>query len=60
MVEVAVKGGLKEYEETDGKSWEEEMARDERLKDLKSDDTPEANGNGEEEKDSCMKARWRW
>ncbi|CAG8954556.1 hypothetical protein HYFRA_00004473 [Hymenoscyphus fraxineus] len=31
MVEVVVKEGLLEYEETGGKSWEEEMARDERL-----------------------------
>ena len=32
LVEAAVKGGLNEYEETEGRSWEEECGRDERLK----------------------------
>jgi tRNA-dihydrouridine synthase 1 len=32
LVEIAIKSGLKEYEETEGKSWEEELERDERLK----------------------------
>jgi len=32
LVEAAVKEGLKEYEETEGRSWEEECGRDERLK----------------------------
>lgn len=32
LVEQAVQEGLKEYAATDGKSWEEEMERDERLK----------------------------
>lgn len=36
MVENAVKGGLKEYEETEGRSWEEEVERDERLKEIQS------------------------
>jgi tRNA-dihydrouridine synthase 1 len=35
MVEVAVKEGLKRYHETEGRSWEEESANDERLKVLK-------------------------
>ena len=43
MVEAAVKGGLKEYEETNGKSWEEELAQDERLKEVKKDDLPKTN-----------------
>ena len=52
MVETAVKGGLKEYEETDGKSWEEELARDERLKEVKKDDVVETNGEGSGERDA--------
>lgn len=32
LVEIAVRGGLKEYEETEGRSWAEELERDERLK----------------------------
>ena len=49
MVEEAVKGGLKEYEETDERSWEEELAQDERLKEVKKDDVVEANGMVEED-----------
>jgi tRNA-dihydrouridine synthase 1 len=37
MVEAAVKSGLKEYEETKGRSWEEELLRDERLKEAQKD-----------------------
>ncbi|KAF4632042.1 hypothetical protein G7Y89_g6088 [Cudoniella acicularis] len=32
MVEAVVKEGLQEYEQTDGRSWEEELAKGERLK----------------------------
>ena len=50
LVEAAVKGGLKEYEETEGRSWEEECARDERLKALKEKEdqaSVKADVNGE-------------
>lgn len=55
MVEAAVKGGLKEYEETNGKSWEEELARDERLKEVKEvkkDDVVETHREGDGERDA--------
>lgn len=47
MVDVAVMEGLKEYEATKGKSWEEEMANDARLKASKTDDTAKSEaGDG--------------
>jgi tRNA-dihydrouridine synthase 1 len=49
MVEVAVKSGIKEYEETGGRSWEEELERDERLKEVKRD-VGEAKKDFEENK----------
>jgi tRNA-dihydrouridine synthase 1 len=51
MVEAAVKYGIKEYEETEGMSWEDELARDERLKEVKKDPVPKANGEVDEEID---------
>ena len=51
MVEAAVKGGLKEYEETNGKSWEEELARDERLKEVKKDDVADTKSEVDGETD---------
>jgi tRNA-dihydrouridine synthase 1 len=47
MVEQVVKDGLKEYAATDGKSWEEEMERDDRLKTLKEQEE-KARSKGEE------------
>jgi tRNA-dihydrouridine synthase 1 len=50
LVEQAVKAGLKEYEDTDGKCWEEELEKDEKLKELKREDPAEiADGNGDYE-----------
>lgn len=54
MVEEAVKGGLKEYAETDGKSWEEELERDERLNRLAQDVSAEANQERDEEYESSL------
>jgi tRNA-dihydrouridine synthase 1 len=57
MVDVAVRGGLKEYEMTNGKSWEEEMANDERLKASKIDDAAvkvEGGGEGNEDYESSV------
>jgi tRNA-dihydrouridine synthase 1 len=55
LVELAVKGGLKEYEESNGKSWEDELERDERLKAAKeAEDKVRSKGgekNGEAEKE---------
>jgi tRNA-dihydrouridine synthase 1 len=55
MVEQAVKDGLKEYEETEGKSWEAQLANDERLQKLKAVDEGKKNGEtgtkGENEAD---------
>ena len=49
MVEAAVKSGLKEYEETGGRSWVEEVERDERLKEAKEVKKPtEQSKEGEE------------
>jgi len=48
MVEKAVRGGLKEYEETDGKSVEEEMNADPRLGLGGVKENEEVNGEGEE------------
>ncbi|KAE9378914.1 FMN-linked oxidoreductase [Stipitochalara longipes BDJ] len=41
LVEIAVRSGLKEYEDTNGKSWEEECERDERLKVVKESEDRE-------------------
>ncbi|PMD36768.1 FMN-linked oxidoreductase [Hyaloscypha variabilis F] len=38
LVELAVKSGIKEYEDTNGRSWEEECERDERLKAVKENE----------------------
>jgi len=38
LTEAVTKEGLKEYEATDGKSWEEEMRRDERLKEKEGEE----------------------
>jgi len=55
LVEIAVKGGLEEYEVSNGKSWEEELERDERLKAAKeAEDKVRSKGgekNGEAEKE---------
>lgn len=47
LTEVAVKAGLKEYEETNGKSWEMEMEDDERLKTTKAMEDKNKLGDGE-------------
>jgi tRNA-dihydrouridine synthase 1 len=50
LVEMAVKQGLKEYEETNGRSWEEELAKDARLNDIPKElESKDINGNGEGE-----------
>ncbi|PMD24298.1 putative dihydrouridine synthase family protein [Hyaloscypha hepaticicola] len=49
LVEIAVKEGLKEYEESNGKSWEEEMERDERLKAAKEAEEKLKGGEKKEE-----------
>jgi tRNA-dihydrouridine synthase 1 len=50
LVELAVKSGIKEYEDTDGRSWEDECERDERLKAVKEgEEKVEAKENGKGE-----------
>jgi len=51
MVERVVGDGLKEYEESQGRSWEEELERDERLKAAKVAEEAEKSKEGEEEMD---------
>lgn len=52
LVEIAVKGGLKEYEDTNGRSWEEEVERDERLKVAKElEDKAKVDGEKGQEMD---------
>jgi tRNA-dihydrouridine synthase 1 len=48
LVETAVRSGIKEYEDTDGKSWEEELERDERLKVSKEAEEKERVKEGKE------------
>jgi tRNA-dihydrouridine synthase 1 len=48
MVELVCKEGIKEYEATDGKSWEEELAKDIRISAVPETETV---NNGEEEVD---------
>lgn len=50
LVEVVVKDGLRDYAATDGQSWEEEMAKDERLKKLKEAEAAEASSQKQENK----------
>jgi tRNA-dihydrouridine synthase 1 len=64
MVEQEVRTGLKKYEETDGKSWEEELEKDERLKEPKQEQ-PAGAGEGNEAYESsvqtvrnCKRAWW--
>lgn len=64
MVEQRVRTGLKEYEETDGKSWEEELEKDERLKEPKREQ-PAGAGEKDEAYESsvqtvrdCKRAWW--
>lgn len=54
MVEEVVKSGLKEYEDTDGKSWEEELEKDEKLKEQKQTE-PADVGEGTEEYESSVR-----
>jgi tRNA-dihydrouridine synthase 1 len=48
LVEGVVRDGLKEYESTDGKSWEEELGKDGRLKAVKVEGKGEAEGELDE------------
>lgn len=50
MVEAAVKGGMREYEETKGRSWEEELERDERLKEVKTNVKEDKQGEEVDER----------
>lgn len=43
LTEGVIKEGLKEYERTNGKSWEEEMEKDERLKGKEGEDVEESS-----------------
>ena len=57
MVEKVCREGIREYAETSGRSWEEELQRDERLKAVKKDEkvdakVDEADKDGEESKDA--------
>ena len=52
MVDQVVAEGIKQYEASDGKSWEEELAKDERLKELKKDEVVE--GEKDEEYESSL------
>ena len=64
MVDIAVKDGLKEYEATDGKSWEDELERDERLKQPETDDVVKEEERDEEYESSvetvkaCKRPWW--
>ncbi|KAH8595762.1 dihydrouridine synthase-domain-containing protein [Bisporella sp. PMI_857] len=53
MVEVVVKDGLKQYKDTDGQSWEEELAKDERLKDMKAAEVVPKGGLEETKGEHC-------
>lgn len=55
MVEQAVKAGLKEYEATDGKSWDEELANDEKLKGPKEENGKEAEEERDEDYESSVR-----
>ena len=46
LVETAVRAGLKEYEDSDGRSWEEECEKDERFKAAKESEEKKARGEG--------------
>ena len=52
MVDQVVAEGIKQYEASDGKSWEEELAQDERLKELKKDEVVE--GERDEKYESSL------
>ncbi|KAL3419412.1 tRNA-dihydrouridine(16/17) synthase [Phlyctema vagabunda] len=56
MVEKAVAVGLKEYEDTNGESWQSELDHDERLAKLKETESrdPDADGDRDEEYESSL------
>jgi tRNA-dihydrouridine synthase 1 len=64
MVDLAVKDGLKEYEATNGRSWEDELGQDEKLKESKKDDAAEEEERDEEYESSvemvkaCKRPWW--
>lgn len=60
MVERAVQAGLKEYEATDGKSWEEELEKDDRLKEPKQEETTEGNEAYESSVQTARNCKRAW
>lgn len=57
LVEQAVKTGLRDYEDTDGKSWKEELEKDEKLKDSKQEDAVETQDENEDYESSVRTVR---
>lgn len=57
LVEEAVKTGLRDYEDTDGKSWKEEVEKDEKLKDSKQEDAVETQDGNEDYESSVRTVR---
>lgn len=57
LVEQAVKTGLRDYEDTDGKSWKEELEKDEELKNSKQEDAVETQDGNEDYESSVRTVR---
>jgi tRNA-dihydrouridine synthase 1 len=55
MVEQTVKTGLKEYEETGGKNWDEEVEKDERMREVKREDVVGVGEENDEEYESSVR-----